>query len=180
MQNNLTESDHIRNMLEKISANENAIGEPPLEPPIEDDTDYSEHESVSELMIPMQNQQEKIMSMQQTAQTDPKSAYKEYKENYDEMFAAMPADINAGDDTRSYGEKFDRLADEFQHLDDLPKTAGELRKFLSDAQEFFEKLIELVQEYSYEIGLAAAEAQREEDMRDQGIDSYLSKQDQSW
>ena len=135
----LTEQAHIRNMLEAIN-DRNIPGPGDFNPP-EDPPDPMDEPIVSSLVDSLAEMAAKLQKMRKQAETDPKAAYKAYKENLDDMMAAFPADVDAGAEQKSYDLNYNEAVEEYEHLDDLPiKNPQELRQRLKDAKECFDLL----------------------------------------
>ena len=157
----LTETEHIRNIINVLNEDPNmpgpgdigwpSGGEDPAEEP-----SYADNSAVEELIEPIHNMQRQIASMQKTFETDPKAAYASYKENLDAMLEAFPADADAGSSQSAYEKEYNNITREYEHLDDPKvKNKKQLRNLLKDAEECFLKLEDLVANYAEEIGSAA-------------------------
>ena len=139
----LTEQAHIRNMLEAI--NDRDIPGPGDFNPPEDPPEPMDSPLLSSVVESISEMHAKLQNIRKQAETDPKAAYKAYKENLDEMMAAFPADVDAGDEQKSYDQNYKEAVEEYEHLDDLPiKNPQELRQRLKDAEECFDLLGEIV------------------------------------
>jgi len=160
MSTKLTESQHIRNMLEALRY------EPPLDPP--DEPDYTDHPVMDKFLDPLRSQQGKIEKIKKLSQSDPKAALNAFRKNQMDMQDSIP-------EIEYYGRILDKglderimdLTDEYSEITETaPDDVDQLPGYLQKSAELLNKVDDLIVDAESELGYEAAEIDR---MNDDGM-----------